>query len=236
MIKIHKSVNVPPTLKTASTPTSSNDVKSSIYKAKDVREQLIKDQYQKCAYCETIISKQYNDVEHYRPKHDYHWLGYTWDNLLYSCDKCNRSYKKGYFPLKDEAARDLVHQDTSKEDPLIINPCEENPLNHIHYNRHIVCALEINGQKDAKGETCITLFHLNDREERPELVNAREQIYEQHMNNLRTIKLQETILQTPNLPPSIYVAAQETITNMVEAIAKMKRPESNFSGMLIGQK
>ena len=52
----------------------------------------------KCCYCETNISG--TEIEHYRPKNDYYWLVYSWDNLLAVCSQCNR--KKGKkFPTKN---------------------------------------------------------------------------------------------------------------------------------------
>ena len=92
MIKLYKSTEVPTTLRSAPTPTSVDDVSSEIYGADDVRTQLMCDQYDKCAYCETNVTKRYNDVEHFRPKKTYYWLGHDWRNLLYSCDLCNRTY------------------------------------------------------------------------------------------------------------------------------------------------
>lgn len=80
-----------------------------IYNGRSVKEQLREDQHQKCAYCECDLTGDYGAVEHYRPKkgwqekhHDtlhepgYYWLAYEWNNLLCSCDKCNRSVMKVY--------------------------------------------------------------------------------------------------------------------------------------------
>jgi hypothetical protein len=38
-------------------------------------------------------------VEHYRPKSKYWWLGYCYDNYLYSCQICNQIYKGDNFPV-----------------------------------------------------------------------------------------------------------------------------------------
>ncbi|MFC4636349.1 hypothetical protein ACFO3O_20755 [Dokdonia ponticola] len=62
------------------------------------KEQLHKESYSKCAYCEsptTVVS--YGDVEHYRPKSKYWWLAYCYDNYLASCTLCNQKYKKAKF-------------------------------------------------------------------------------------------------------------------------------------------
>ncbi|MFX1554713.1 MAG: hypothetical protein ACFFBV_12360, partial [Promethearchaeota archaeon] len=86
----------------------------------------------KCAYCETqIVSDQYGDMEHYRPKNavtdengeeikkegengqtithpGYYWLAYDWQNLLLTCEMCNRPNpgnknigKHNKFPVRD---------------------------------------------------------------------------------------------------------------------------------------
>ena len=80
---------------------------NKIYGDATVKSQLIKEQHDKCCFCEAKFSdNSYGDVEHYRPKKaykkrgektltypGYYWLAYNWYNLLYSCEKCNhRNY------------------------------------------------------------------------------------------------------------------------------------------------
>ena len=105
MRKIDKSPNIPATLVGANVPTSPAKVKKDIYKADDVRLQLETDQHYKCAYCECYLPLQYHDVEHFRPKSHYYWLGHDWKNLLYSCERCNRLYKKAKFPKRNCAIK-----------------------------------------------------------------------------------------------------------------------------------
>lgn len=76
------------------------------------KPQLMKEANYKCAYCEKPIgtsdkkgiqATSYADVEHYRPKKGgYEWLAYCYDNYLYACEVCNRSYKKSFFPILNE--------------------------------------------------------------------------------------------------------------------------------------
>jgi uncharacterized protein (TIGR02646 family) len=175
MRKIDKSSNTPQTLQDAPVPTKLSDVKASIYKAEDVRTQLCKDQHYKCAYCECSLTKAYNDVEHYRPKSIYYWLGHDWNNLLYSCPICNRLYKRINFPLKDESMRVMAPGDLSGEEPLIINPTNEDPAIHIKFNRYQMEGITEEGKKT------IEVFHLNQRNE---LVHARKQLYELYKNQM----------------------------------------------------
>jgi 5-methylcytosine-specific restriction endonuclease McrA len=75
---------------------------------------LYRRQGRKCAYCERCEERRRNDVEHFRPKaranrlpgsaltHGYWWLAWRWDNLLFACAVCNRSWTKDWFPLEDD--------------------------------------------------------------------------------------------------------------------------------------
>ena len=228
MRKICKSEKVPLSLQQAPTPTRKEEVRADIYKAEDVRDQLVADQYNKCAYCECIVTKQYNDVDHFRPKDKYYWLGHKWDNLFYSCDLCNRTYKKNHFPLVDESTRGNI----AKEKPLIINPSIEEPLEHIRFNRFMIVPREINGIVDKKGETTIRLFHLNDRHERSILVYEREQLYEDYIQEIKKRTIAEIIIQS-DVSEDIKQSAYVILQCCDQSIAKMKSPSRAFSGMLL---
>lgn len=136
------------------------EIDSSIYGDETVKKQLITDQHEKCCFCEaTFLANGYGDVEHYRPKGGYkqtngdqlgkpgyYWLAYDWDNLLFSCDVCNRSHKKNFFPLSTNY-RALSHHDFL-EDPincLLINPNEEDPETHIKFRKEIPIGLTPRG-------------------------------------------------------------------------------------------
>lgn len=228
MRKIEKSLRIPNTLRHAAAPTNVGEVKESVYKADDVRDQLIADQHFKCAYCECRVTKQYNDVEHYRPKSIYYWLGHNWSNLLYACDLCNRTYKNDSFPLADEHTRlDIEH-----ENPLIINPSTEDPLEHIMFNRYMIVPRVNSGIIDPKGLTTIELFQLNNRTDRPTLVNGREQLYEAYENEINKKKLAEGIINS-GVTGDILQKAQEIVALCNQSIAKMISPYTPFSGMLI---
>jgi len=99
----------------------------TIYKEKTVRELLQKMCYGKCAYCESRITAIYSgDIDHFRPKKDYHWLAADWENLLFACPFCNQTHthkitkdgkieevvqgKLDQFPLLDKAYQLTIHQ------------------------------------------------------------------------------------------------------------------------------
>lgn len=168
----------------------SADFDSSVYGEASVKEQLKKDQKEKCAYCETALCGDYGAVEHYRPKTQwkeldgttglgYYWLAYEWDNLLCSCDRCNGQAAKGnLFPLADPATRDTAHRDTSREVPLLINPAKEDPGQHISFHRHIAASVMRDGAPSQKGETTIAVFDLNGKKKRKDLVEHRRREWE----------------------------------------------------------
>lgn len=219
MRKIEKSPNVPKSLQDAPVPNSKDEVKESIFKAEDVRKQLMEDQHNKCAYCEWMITKAYNDVDHYRPKSMYYWLGHSWDNLLYSCPTCNRSNKNDRFPLEDETTRcTTAYDNIEQEKPLLINPYIDNPLNHIEFtkDKNTNNPTGIVKGIDEKGNTTIDILKLN----RPELVNERKKCYEKYRNEIVKRKIGET------------KCCQDIVDLCNKSIAEMKSLDTPFSGIL----
>lgn len=65
-----------------------NDKFDSRYKGKDVKKALADQYHRKCAFCEQKVEQFH--IEHFRPKDDYYWLAFSWDNLLLSCPTCNQ--------------------------------------------------------------------------------------------------------------------------------------------------
>lgn len=230
MRKIEKSLNVPATLVNAPVPTSVGDVHESIYKANDVRQQLEIDQHHKCAFCECYLPLQYHDVEHFRPKSHYYWLGHNWKNLLYSCERCNRSYKKTNFPLAAGSIQaNSPTDDIAQEHPLLINPTEVDPANHIRFDKYEAKGITPEGKKT------IEVFHLNDQNECPELIDNRKQLYELYKIEIDKIRTFEMVLQNPNSPQANIDVAQEGIRLCNKSIDNLTALNKPFSGMLIAQ-
>lgn len=65
-----------------------NDKFDARYKSTDVKKALADQYHQKCAFCEQKVEQFH--VEHFRPKADYYWLAFSWDNLSLSCPTCNQ--------------------------------------------------------------------------------------------------------------------------------------------------
>ena len=136
---------------------------AAIYGDASVKDQLKHDQHDKCCFCEAKFSdNSFGDVEHFRPKGaykrtgartltfpGYYWLAYDWENLMYSCEKCNRSYKKNHFPLSNEATRKPYHNHLnplSGEATLLVNPYQEDPTLHIGFREEQPIPLSPKGQ------------------------------------------------------------------------------------------
>jgi uncharacterized protein (TIGR02646 family) len=155
----------------------------SIYKSPQVRDTLIELFYGKCAYCESEArASQPVDTEHYRPKGSvaespehpgYWWLASDWSNMLISCADCSRSRtqageragKANRFPLVDEADRAFGPGGESRERPLLLDPCRDDPEAHLVFDEmgHVVSETQ-------RGQTSISMLGLN----RSGLVDARK--------------------------------------------------------------
>ena len=151
--------------------TKKFEFNNRIYGHENVKAKLLEAQFNKCCYCESNIgSTSPGDVEHYRPKAysqqdrgqskifpGYYWLVYDWDNLFVSCEICNRSHKKNYFPLSNPNARARDHSgDLTKEEPLILNPGECKDL-----RKHITFHKELAKGLTNAGKTTVDMIGLN---------------------------------------------------------------------------
>ena len=124
------------------------DLDRGIYGHPSVRSTLFQAQHNKCCYCESKFgATSYGAVEHFRPKGSvqqgqgqnreypgYYWLAYSWSNLLVSCERCNSSHKRSLFPLANPRLRARCHHDdVDTEEPLFVDPAQEDPRRHIRF-------------------------------------------------------------------------------------------------------
>ena len=171
------------------------EFKFGVYRKPYVKEAIEKVFHRKCAYCETFyIVNSPVDVEHFRPKGavvvekekkpGYYWLASEWTNLLPSCIKCNRKNtylmpnnkretlgKQNYFPLADEKRRAKRPGQERNEKPLLLNPFDDKPWEHLEFSDDGIVRATLNrrGKPSDKGETSIRIYALC----RPELVERR---------------------------------------------------------------
>lgn len=120
---------------------------TKLYNPDKVKKRLYKIYNLKCAYCEKDIRDEPRHVEHYRPKNIYYWLGYSWDNLLLCCAKCNTSKDIKFETLNQRVTYnnenfDDIHNLSDGyneiEKPKIINPEKEDVLEYIIFNRDAI--------------------------------------------------------------------------------------------------
>jgi uncharacterized protein (TIGR02646 family) len=152
-------------------PTAGADRKNAfkferkIYGSPSVKQSLRAAQHDKCCYCEGSFAAQSSvDVEHFRPKTcfqqqrgapieypGYYWLAYSWSNLYYSCEICNRLGKRNLFPLVDPSQRNRNGNDNYNETPEILDPGGvDDPRDHVRFNGAAVEAITNRGTKTIK--------------------------------------------------------------------------------------
>ena len=206
----------------------------AIYGNETVKKTLQKAQHRKCCYCEARFgANAAADVEHYRPKGavrqdresrrlfpGYYWLAYSWENLYWCCQVCNRSCKKDLFPLEDPAARARSHRDdVSGEEPLLLDPGgPDDPRKHIKFRQWRAVSATTAGKKT------IDVLGLN----RPELTEARRERLDR-LKHLQLLLRWRDVAQgfTGNMEPD-DVALQERARRELDRAAL---PSEIFSAM-----
>ncbi len=151
----------------------------------------------KCAYCESRYgATQPMDVEHWKPKAaveladgrkitpGFYKLAAAWENLFPSCIDCNRRReqddgsgqrrnlgKGNQFPV-DAATPLLTIDDVDAAMPLLLNPCQDEPSEHLEFlDEGAVRAKQVAGETSRKGSASIETYALN----RSELAAARRE-------------------------------------------------------------
>ncbi len=219
---------------------------TSIYGDRTVKNQLKEEQHNKCCYCENKFSaSSYGDVEHFRPKAavkianirkyqypGYYWLAYDWNNLFFSCEKCNRSFKKNQFPIVDEQQRMRSHQEQlniNNEDALLIHPSNEDATEFIQFRNEIPYAIEDN----EKGKTTISVLKLD----RDNLNELRFEYFKklEYLLPYAEFDLEDedfTALLLENLPTLTKENFVKQVLDARELFNNAAKPPSIFAGMV----
>lgn len=160
---------------------------NSRYKTSDVKEKLNSLYHHKCAFCEDHAEQTH--VDHYRPKTDYYWLAYSWDNLICSCPTCNQ-FKTNDFAIKGKKAvppkttddlsnvNILSSQEYDREEkPMLLNP-ERDVLNDA-----FLFDMEghIKGNNNPRADYTIETCHLD----RKDLVDARRKLIDDYRKTIK---------------------------------------------------
>jgi len=122
------------------------------YKHPDNKVALKASTFDKCMYCESKITHiDYGDIEHIKPKSKYPLLKFQWNNLGFSCTRCNRQFKN----------------DNYNESIPFLNPYDEEPSDYIIVNGSMLFPK----QGNERGDLSINGLGLN----RPELIEKRQE-------------------------------------------------------------
>jgi uncharacterized protein (TIGR02646 family) len=202
------------------------EFKQTIYGHKAVKESLRIAQHDKCAYCEASISANSSgDVEHFRPKvfsqqgetterlyPGYYWLAYTWSNLLYACELCNRPVKRNLFPLKTPVTRARRPADNLLlEEPLLVDPAGPgDPRDHIRFRHNKPYGIT------SEGKETVRTMNLD----RAHLDDAR----------LKHICLVESLRKVARLDP-VNAEVQACVDDAKAELARLVGPKAPFSAM-----
>lgn len=120
------------------------NVYNSHYKKRDIKLKLKAIYKHKCAYCEQRVEQFH--VEHYRPKQNYYWIAFSWDNLLSACDDCNQ-FKGTKFKINGVPATFTVNLNSIKnintlssgydlsEQPDLVNPEVTDPTGYLVFGK-----------------------------------------------------------------------------------------------------
>ncbi len=157
-------------------------VYNSRYKTQDVKDKLNNLYHHKCAYCEDHAEQTH--VDHYRPKKDYFWLAYSWDNLICSCPTCNQ-FKCNNFEIEGEKATppkvtdnlsDINTWSSNKYDrqekPMLLNPERDELTNVFLFDMEG----HIKGNNNPRADYTIEICHLD----RNDLVDGRRKIVDDY--------------------------------------------------------
>jgi len=209
----------------------------------------------------TFLHVYSGDIEHFRPKGEiseatpntkpgYYWLAADWNNLLLSCRNCNQKLthtiygiedkktmgKMNQFPLSDSTKYIRTHTDPNgitEEEPyrLLLNPCMENPEQHLEYGEEGV----IRSKKDAygnpsiKGKASIEVYVL----QRVPLVQARAklliEIQAQVQRVKEAVKNYNDSLNELNTSKNFYF--EKILKRELESLKSFLHPNEQYLGL-----
>ena len=212
----------------------SKNIKAKKYVGKDIYKKVKVDlerlYKKKCAYCETnITAGAYNHIEHYRPKKEYYWLAYSWDNLLLSCPKCNL-YKGSKFEINKKRVKydgqtlEKLHNKTFDfdkfENPKLINP---EQVSEDELNKQLTFNLkgEIKPMSERMNYTVETC-KLNRNElkiKRKKVLNNFNIQFELHKDKKEALKIIKTQIENSIEKNGEYIAWKDFLLKYINKIS-----------------
>jgi uncharacterized protein (TIGR02646 family) len=215
--------------------------KFDCYKHPEIKEKLKTIFNGKCAYCDSNITHiTAGDIEHFRPKSAYWWLACDWDNLLFACEKCNRTGKNDAFPLLNNVLSKCKYDDNialaeeDKKERLLLNPCMENPEEFFDYDEKTgvvnpKTSYPKNSKKRQMADTSIGVYQL----QRRELVQEREKLLILLFAQIDyTKKVIETYNRMSNFTPSVKVQFEQRMKEEIKKLIEFNRPDRPYLGIV----
>lgn len=139
--------------------------------------------HDKCWYCESVVDRSDNAVDHFRPKNrvsdaanphaGYRWLAFDISNFRYACTYCNSRRKDveggtaggkaDRFPLLNEAQRVYNAGPTRQERPTLLDPCNPTDwqLLGCRQENGKPCAATLEPVAKQRAEVSIEVYHLD---------------------------------------------------------------------------
>lgn len=166
-----------------------------------------------------VLDNNGNSIDH----PGYYWLVYDSNNLLPSCIQCNQKTtietengtkvigKHTRFPIEGGYAT-LPGQENS-EQPLLINPIEQDPSEHIEIFENGVLA-----GKSNRGRACIEVFGLNYRD----LPGRRRNIYKSVRDKMGLLSL--LLIADPN---------SGQVRELIEELLEIKSGKGEFTSIAL---
>ena len=155
-----------------------------------------------CAYCEgKFDDTSYAQIDHFKPKSLFPELCFDYNNMNYSCEKCN-NYKSNKFNEK------------------LINPSEENPEEHLKFEKVYFTSL------DENGEITLNLLGINNEDR---LIKKKEK-YEEIRRKIEIITnvLEKIIDNFEIIDDSLMMLLNANIQDIEKSFCL----ESEFSTMV----
>ena len=146
----------------------------------------------------------------------YGWLTFEWQNLYLTCQVCNKA-KNSLFPVDGKRAPYLssIEQIRETESYLLVDPCFDNPQEHISFNGSKAVALT------HRGEETIKILELN----RPGLVEGRSQVL-----SYLEITIDRLIFMIKSFDTTGIMELDEIKEELGQILTKLKSPNTPYRG------
>lgn len=202
----------------------------------ELKEWLLELSHGKCWFSEAKDCFSHWDVEHYRPKKSakdrdgtthggYWWLAFAWENYRICGNAGNR--KKGtFFPLRDGCARAGVDGDLRYEEPMLLDPADEDDPVLLFFNLEgrAVAAPHVNDPwETTRVEYSVERYNLDF----PPLMAKRKTVWAECWNRVEEYRRELTLYQ--NDPTN--AVARDRFKQAAKRVRAMIREEQELSAV-----